>query len=120
MKPGEADTFDVPANARYLILSLSNGAKLKPHTIVGHLEDRELHAGDLADWGFARRSEWWNSTNHLPRHSAGLVRAYGYDAWVDGAVRFAMPANARVIHVSVDRRLPANTLLQVEAFERCR
>ena len=120
MKPGESDTFDVPPDARYLILSLSNGAKLKPHTIVGRLEDREMHAGDLADWGFARRSEWWNSTNRLPRHSAGLVRAYGYDAWVDGAVRFAIPANARVVRVSVDRRLPANTLLQVEAFERCR
>ena len=120
MKPGETETFEVPADARFLILSLSNGAKLKPHTAIGHLEDRELHAGDLADWGFARRGEWWSSTNHLPRHSAGLVRAYGYDAWVDGAVRFAVPPNARVVHVSVDRRLPANTLLQVEAFERCR
>ena len=120
MKPGESETFDVPPDARYLILSLSNGAKLNAHTVVGRLEDRDLHAGDLADWGFGRRSEWWLSTNHLPRHSAGLVRAYGYDAWVDGAVRFAIPPNARVVHVSVDRRLPASTLLQVEAFERCR
>jgi len=120
MKPGETETFDVPPDARYLILSLSNGTKLKSHTVVGRIEDRELHAGDLADWGFARRSEWWRSTNHLPRHSAGLVRAYGYDAWVDGAVRFALPPNARVVHVSVDRRLPASTLLQVEAFQRCR
>lgn len=120
MKPGESEAFEVPADARYLILSLSNGTKLKAHTVIGRVDDRELHAGDLADWGFARREEWWLSTNRLPRHSAGLVRAYGYDAWVDGAVRFAIPPNARTVRVTVDRALPSNTLLQVEAFERCR
>jgi hypothetical protein len=120
MKPGETVDFDVPPDVNALILSLSNGVKLEQHAIAGRLDDRELHAGDLADWGFARREEWWLSTNHLPRRAAGLVRAYGYDGWVDGAVRFALPPNARTVRVSVDRRLPPNTLLQVEAFERCR
>lgn len=118
MHPGQSQTFEVPGGAHSLILSLSNGANLKHGTIVGRLGDLELHAGDVVDWGFARREEWWRSTNRLPRHAAGLIRGYGYDGWVDGAVRFALPPDARTIRVSVDPRLPRETILQVEAFER--
>ena len=118
MKPGQTNDFEVPTDARALILSLSNGSSLDRHALVGSLGDRELHAGDLADWGFARREQWWRSKNRLPRHAAGLIRGYGYDGWVDGAVRFALPPGAKTIRVSVDPRLPPATLLQVEAFER--
>jgi hypothetical protein len=118
LKPGQSKDIDVPPDARALILSLSNGANLKRHTVVGHIGDRELHVGDVVDWGFARREEWWRSTNRLPRHAAGLIRGYGYDGWVDGAVRVAIPGDAKTIHVDVDPHLPPQTLLQVEAFER--
>jgi hypothetical protein len=118
MKPGQSKDIDVPPDAHALILSLSNGANLKRHTVVGHAGDRELHVGDVVDWGFARREEWWRSTNRLPRHAAGLIRGYGYDGWVDGAVRVAIPGDAKTIHVDVDPHLPPQTLLQVEAFER--
>ena len=118
MHPGESHDFEVVPDAHAVILSLSNGANLPRRTVVGRLGDLELHASDLADWGFARRQEWWRSTNRLPRHAAGLIRGYGYDGWVDGAVRFALPDGAKTIRISVDRRLPASTILQVEAFER--
>jgi len=118
LKPGQSKDIDVPPDARALILSLSNGANLKRRAVVGHAGDRELHVGDVVDWGFARREEWWRSTNRLPRHAAGRVRGYGYDGWVDGAVRVAIPGDAKTIHVDVDPHLPPQTLLQVEAFER--
>jgi len=118
MRPGQTQDFEVPHDAHSLILSLSNGANLKRHTLIGHLGERELHVGDVVDWGFARREEWWRSTNRLPRHAAGRIRAYGYDGWVDGAARFALPPDAKTIHLSVDPHLPPRTLLQVEAFER--
>lgn len=118
MRPGQTQLFEVPENAKALILSLSNGARVHRHAVVGTLGDRVLHGGDLADWGFARREQWWRSKNRLPRHAAGLIRAYGYDGWVDGAVRFALPPGEKTIRVSVDPHLPPGTLLQVEAFER--
>jgi hypothetical protein len=118
MKPGESIDAEVPPGAHAVIVSLSNGARLDRHAVVGRLGDRELHAGDLADWGFARREQWWRSTNRLPRHAAGRIRGYGYDGWVDGAVRVAIPGDAKTIHVDVDPHLPPQTLLQVEAFER--
>jgi hypothetical protein len=118
MKPGEVEVLDVPHDAHFLILSLSNGATLKRMKNIGTLGDRELHAGDVVDWGFARRAEWWRSTTRLPRHTAGLIRAYGYDGWVDGAVRFELPQGAKTIRIAVDPKLPPKTMLQVEAFER--
>lgn len=118
MHPGQTQTFEVPPDAKNVILSLSNGANLKRRTVVGHLGEQELHVGDVVDWGFARREEWWRSTNRMPRHAAGHIRAYGYDGWVDGAVRFALPPGAQTIQLNVDPRLPRETILQVEAFER--
>jgi hypothetical protein len=118
MKPGQSHDFEVPAEAHALILSLSHGENLRGLTVVGQVGDRELHGGDLADWGFARRQQWWRAKNRLPRHAAGLIRGYGYDGWVDGAVRLEIPRNARTIRVSVDPHLPPPALLQVEAFER--
>ena len=118
MRPGQSHDFEVPAEAHALILSLSHGENLRGMTVIGQVGDRELHAGDLADWGFARREQWWRAKNRLPRHAAGLIRGYGYDGWVDGAVRVEIPRDARTIRVSVDPNLPPPALLQLEAFER--
>jgi hypothetical protein len=118
LKPGQSHDFEVPTETHALILSLSHGENLRGMTVVGRLGDRELHAGDLADWGFARRDQWWRAKNRLPRHAAGLIRGYGYDGWVDGAVRVEIPRDAKTIRVSVDPHLPPPGLLQVEAFER--
>jgi hypothetical protein len=118
MTPGQSHDFEVPPEAHALILSLSHGEQLRGMTVVGRVGDRELHAGDLADWGFARREQWWRAKNRLPRHAAGLIRGYGYDGWVDGAVRVEIPRDAKTIRVSVDPHLPTPALLQVEAFER--
>jgi hypothetical protein len=118
MTPGQSHDFEVPAEAHALILSLSHGENLRGMTVIGRAGDRELHAGDLADWGFARREQWWRAKSRLPRHAAGLIRGYGYDGWVDGAVLVEIPRDAKTIRVRVDPHLPPPALLQVEAFER--
>ncbi|HEY2090712.1 MAG TPA: hypothetical protein VGJ81_02400 [Thermoanaerobaculia bacterium] len=118
LKAGEAIEIDVPSDATSIAVSAANGFRLKRDTFVGTLDGRPLTMRDLADWGFMRREQWWRSSNRLPRVPAGIIRGYGYDAWVDGAGRVAVPAHARRIRVVADPHLPPNARLQVEAFER--
>jgi hypothetical protein len=118
LKPGESIDIDVPDGAKWLALSAANGFRLKRDTAVGTLDGRTLTMSDLADWGYMRREQWWRAHNVLPQIPAGIIRGYGYDAWVDGAGRVALPPHATRIRVVADRRLPAEARLQVEAFER--
>jgi hypothetical protein len=118
LKAGEAIDIDVPSDATSIAISAANGFRLKRDTVAGTLDGRPLTLRDLADWGYMRREQWWRSRNRLPRVPAGIIRGYGYDAWVDGAGRIALPAHATRIHVAADPHLPAKARLQVEAFER--
>jgi hypothetical protein len=76
-----------------------------------------VRIGDVSDWGYIRREAWHKAHNPLPSDSAGKLRDYGYDAWVDGAGRIALPRGARRIRVTADGALPAHAKLQVEGFE---
>jgi hypothetical protein len=118
LKPGEAIDIDVPGDAKSIAMSAANGFRLKRDTVAGTLNGRTLTMRDLADWGYMRREQWWRSRNRLPRVPAGIIRGYGYDAWVDGAGRIPLPPHATRIHVAADPYLPAEARLQVEAFER--
>jgi hypothetical protein len=118
--PGQSLTLDIPADGVALIVSGANMSRLRRGTIVGRLDPggANIHIGEVADWGYARRDQWWKSDNELPRHPAGLVREYGYDGWVDGAGRIALPRHLRRLTITCDARLPGDARLQVEAIER--
>jgi hypothetical protein len=118
LKPGESVDLEVPGDATSIALSAANGFRLKRDTVVGTLDARPLTMRDLADWGYMRREQWWRSHNILPRNPAGILRGYGYEAWVNGAGRVLLPPHATRIRISADPRLPADARLQVEAFER--
>jgi len=118
LRPGESIDIDVPNDAKSLAVSAANGFRLKRDQVAGTLDGRPLTMRDLADWGYMRREQWWRSTNRLPRVPAGIIRGYGYDAWVDGAGRIPLPPHATRIRVAADPHLPAGVRLQVEAFER--
>ncbi|HEX3583812.1 MAG TPA: hypothetical protein VH087_18750, partial [Thermoanaerobaculia bacterium] len=107
-----------PGDATSIAISAANGFRLKRDRVAGTLNGRPLTMCDLADWGYMRREQWWRSRNRLPRVPAGIIRGYGYDAWVDGAGRIPLPPHATRIHVAADPHLPADARLQVEAFER--
>ncbi|HEX3108125.1 MAG TPA: hypothetical protein VHU41_03445 [Thermoanaerobaculia bacterium] len=118
LKPGESIDVDVPGDAKSVAMSAANGFLLKRDSVAGTLNGRPLTMRDLADWGYMRRPQWWRSRNRLPRVPDGIIRGYGYDAWVDGAGRIPLPPHATRIRIAADPHLPADARLQVEAFER--
>ena len=119
LKPRETVTLDVPEHARSLIVSGANVAQLRRGAQLGTIEPGAIaiRIGDVADWGAFRREQAYGARNPLPRDFAGRVRGFGYDTWIDGAGRIALPPDARTIHVTAAATLPANATLQVEGFE---
>ena len=111
--------LEVPDGARALIVSGANVPRLRRGTLLGRIEPGNIavRIGDAADWGYLRRDQFYGSHNPLPRDPAGQVRDYGYNAWIDGAGRVALPRAARWIRVSADAHLPPGASLQVEGFE---
>ena len=110
--------MQVPRNARSLILSASNMPKAKRGTVIGRIDPGAIpiRIGDVADWGALRREQFYGSRNPLPRDSAGLLRGYGYSAWIDGAGRVALPKSA-TIQITADPKLAPGAALQIDAFE---
>jgi hypothetical protein len=119
ISPGGAMRIDVPPDARALIVSGANVAHLERGTLVGRIEPGgfDIRIGDVADWGYMRRDQFYDAQNPLPRNHAGRLREWGYTAWVDGAGRLPLPPYARTIVVSAPTSLPPGATLQVEAFE---
>lgn len=117
LPPGKSETWDVPWDAKWLVVSAANVATLRRGAILGRVNDVPVRVGDASDWGFMRRDVFYGAHNPLPRDPAGKLRDYGYAAWVDGAGRIALPRDARVIRVTADASLPADASLQVEGFE---
>ncbi len=86
---------------------------------AGHRTTRVLRIGDVADWGFLRREQFFFSKNVPPRNASGDVRNYGNSAFLYGAgripIRFAAPpARLRVVAAN---DLPSDARLQVETVE---
>src|SRR5205085_2675496 len=115
LKPGESTLLDVPPNARSLVLSGANMPRLGRGTMVGEVNAMPIRIGDVADWGAFRREDYHASRNALPHNPAGMIRGYGYSAWIDGAGR--VPASGVRMRVSADAHLPRDARLQIEAFE---
>ena len=116
LPPGESVTLDVPHGARYVILSGANVPRLERDTVIARLDPGgEVRIGEIVDWGALRREHFYNSRHRLPEDPAGLVRDYGYSAWVDGAGRVLVAGPT--VRVTADERLPADARLQIEAFQ---
>ena len=108
----------VPAAASSLILSASNMPKAKRGTVIGRIDPGgiPIRIGEVTDWGALRREQFYGARNRLPRDPAGLLRGYGYSAWIDGAGRIALP-DSETIRISADATLPPGARLQIDAFE---
>jgi hypothetical protein len=117
--PNASTLLDVPDGAQALIVSGANVPRLRSGALLGRIDPggTPVRIGDAADWGYLRREHYYGSRNPLPRDPAGLVRGYGYEAWLDGAGRLPLPRGARVIRVTADASLPKDAALQVVAFE---
>lgn len=110
--------LDVPHEATALILSGANVPRLKRGTMLGRIDPGNIpvRIGDVSDWGVLRREHFYSSHNPRPRDPAGLLRDYGYAAWIDGAGRLPLP-RSRKVRITADPALAPNARLQIDAFE---
>jgi hypothetical protein len=129
LAPSDAWTIDVPPHVRHAVVTASGGqmARLKRGRVVGTIEATDLRGrkttrpitiGDIADFGFTRREQFFASRNPLPQFSTGEIRGYGANAWVWGGGRTAVAAaddiaNLRVIAAP---NLPRDAHLQIDSI----
>lgn len=116
---GRSLELEVPAGTTALVVSGANVSRLRRGAVLGRVDPdgRAIRIGDAADWGAMRREQAHGSRNPFPRDSAGLVRGYGYEAWIDGAGRVPLPAGVERIRITADPSLAPDASLQVEGFE---
>jgi hypothetical protein len=126
----EGWTIDVPPHVRHAVVTASGGqmARLRRGRIVGAIEatdvrgrktTRAIEIGDIADFGFMRREQFFASRNPLPRFSPGEIRDYGADAWVWGGGRTAIASAADIasLRVIAAPNLPHDAHLQIDSVE---
>lgn len=120
--PGQSVWLDLPSGADALVVSGANALDFRGGRVIGRIDPgaTPIRIGEVADWGYARRDQFWKSHNSLPKNPAGSIRDYGYDAWIDGAGRVPLPAGVVRIRITAERSLPADARLQVEAIEVAR
>jgi hypothetical protein len=127
---GEARTIEVPPHTRHVVVIASGGqlARLKHGRVVGtieatdargHVTTRPITIGDIADFGFTRREQFFASRNPLPRFSTGDIRGYGAGAWLWGAGRTAIASSADITNLRVVAapNLPRDAHLQIDSVE---
>ena len=130
LAPSEALPIDVPPHVRHAVVTLSGGqmARLKRGRVVGTIEatdsrgnktTRPISIGDVADFGFLRRDQFFASRNPFPRFSPGEIRDYGANAWVWGGGRTAIAsaADMKIIRVIAAPNLPHDAHLQIDSVE---
>jgi hypothetical protein len=128
LAPSEAKTIDVPPYARHAVVTMSGGqmARLKRGRVVGTIEatdargnktTRSIVIGDIADFGFTRREQFFASRNPLPRFSPGEIRGYGATAWVWGGGRTAIASTTemKTLRVIAAPNLPHDAHLQIDS-----
>ncbi|HEV7574072.1 MAG TPA: hypothetical protein VGQ21_21460 [Thermoanaerobaculia bacterium] len=126
----EASAIDVLPHVRHAVVSMSGGqmARLRGGRVVGTIEatdargrmtTRPITIGDVADFGFARREQFFASRNPLPRFSPGEIRGYGANAWVWGGGRTAISSAAemKTLRVVAAPNLPHDAHLQIDSVE---
>ena len=128
---GEVLPIAVPPHVRNVVVTASGGqvARFRTGRVVGAIEATDLRGrvtvrpiriGDVADFGFMRREQFFASRNPLPRFSPGEIRDYGANAWVWGAGRTTVAccsADIASLRVIAAADLPPQSHLQIDSVE---
>jgi len=120
---GESVSIDAPARSRSVEITASgaNASRLRKGTLMGTVEvdglRREIRIGDIADFGYTRREQFFRSHNAAPKRPIDDVKDYGQSAWLHtaGLITLASPRPFQSIRVSAARDLPPDARLQIEA-----
>jgi hypothetical protein len=119
---GESVSLDVPrVQSVILTASGANTARMAVGRVVGRIDignaHRDLRIGDIADFGFLRREQFFRSRNAPPRWPTTDIRGYGQTAWMHGAGRVMLPGSGRSMRITAVRDLPAGARLQIESVD---
>ena len=108
----------VPPGTKHAIVVASgaNVARLKEGRAIGSVNDTPIRIGDVADFGFMRREQFFTARNPLPARPVADIRGYGQAAFLYGA-GFVVVPGAESLHISAAPDLPANARLQVESVD---
>ncbi|HXH40624.1 MAG TPA: hypothetical protein VNN08_18475 [Thermoanaerobaculia bacterium] len=126
----ESLSIPVPPHVRHVVVTTSGGQmeRLRTGHLVGAIEatdvkgrvtTRPIRIGDMADFGFTRRDQFFASRNSLPRFSPGEIRDYGANAWLWGGGRTAVACAADIASVRITAApdLHPQAHLQIDAVE---
>jgi hypothetical protein len=127
---GESMPIAVPPHLRQATLTMSGGhfERFRAGRVIGtieatdqrgHLTVRPIRIGDIADYGFMRREQFFASRNPLPRYSPGEIRGYGASAWLvgSGRVTIVCPSEIASLRVNAAANLHSESRLQVDSVE---
>jgi len=126
----ESLPIPVPPHVRHVVVTASGGQmeRFKTGRVGGTIEatdrrggvtTRPIRIGDVADFGFMRRDQFFASRNSFPRFSPGEIRDYGANAWIWGAGRTAVACAADIasLRVVAAPDLPQQAHLQIDSVE---
>ena len=119
---GESVSVGVPrVQSVILTASGANTSRMAVGRVVGRIDignaHRDLRIGDVADFGFLRREQFFRSRNAPPRWPTTDIRGYGQTAWMHGAGRVTLPGSGRSMRITAARDLPAGARLQIESVD---
>ena len=98
-----------------VVASGANVARLKAGRVIGTVDGLPIRIGDVADFGFLRREQFFAARNPLPALPVADVRGYGQAAFLYGAGRVLVPQPAATLRIAAAPDLPADARLQVES-----
>ena len=83
----------------------------------GRATRRDVAIGDVADFGFLRREQFFASRNPLPRVPLADIRGYGIASFLYGAGRVHIAGDVAGVRITAASDLPRNALIEVESVE---
>jgi hypothetical protein len=121
LRAAESVSLGVPAGTRSVVITASGArmSRMRRGALVGRFGDREVRVGDIADFGFMRREQFFASRNTPPRVPTDDIRDSGSRAWLYGAGRVTVrvPRGATSVMVTAANDLPRDARLQIESIE---
>jgi MFS family permease len=117
--PGESVSIDAPPGSHRatVIASAANASRLRKGTLMGSIEGRAVRIGDVADFGYTRREQFFRSHNAAPTRPIDDIKDYGQSAWLHTAGLIEVPVARGSLHVAAAPSLPPGARLQIEAVD---
>lgn len=114
---GASVSIDAPPGSRRatVVASAANASRLRRGMLMGNIEGTAVRIGDVADFGYTRREQFFRSRNPAPKRPIDDVKDYGQSAWLHTAALIEVPVHNGGIHVSAAPSLSPGARLQIEA-----